>query len=217
MSNGNTSIAINTTPWGSDIRNLHTSMRSALCNDRRVSIFIGDDVVADAPIALLKSASVKFDKIYHKGTIKLPTGTDKGGVVHLVDYLQYITRIRTKPCDMSSNMPTYEALSVCAAAHLMGMDKYTDNVYKTVEWIFRADPPFMSYEDLDALIAFEQQHVRLFNFVVDTLANRVWMGMITDPEEFGGYLLTNPTLDCAIKEANKARDLKLRRHWYHAM
>jgi hypothetical protein len=43
------------------------------------------------------------------------------------------------------------------------------------------------------------------------------MGMITDPEEFGGYLLTNPTLDCAIKEANKARDLKLRRHWYHAM
>jgi hypothetical protein len=183
-----------------DIREWNSSFRSALRTGERIKIYIGDTAVAELTKPLLKATSANLDAMYHNGKITLPADTNKDGVDHLMGYLAYVVNTPKRPVVMSNKLPLSEALSVCAAAHLLGMGKYTDNVYKMCEAILRSELP--TYQDLEDIAPFAEQHARLFKIVVQNLAMRVREGTVPDPDDFNIYLQSNNTLAEAIKTAN---------------
>tara|TARA_R110002003_G_scaffold1005_2_gene21952 strand:+ start:2668 stop:3615 length:948 start_codon:yes stop_codon:yes gene_type:complete len=191
-----------------DIRNWCVQWRSSLIKGERIPVVIDNVKVAEITKPMLKVTSSKIEDLYKGGQVELPKDTEKDGVVRLLEYLQYVARTTKKPVIMNRGMTTFEALSVCAAAALLGMDKYVNHIYKMCEYKLRADPP--TYEDIDAITAFAKSHARLFKIVVNYLATLVWDDEIPDPEVFKAYLAENPTLDKAIIQANNAYTAKLR-------
>jgi hypothetical protein len=191
-----------------DIREEQYVIRSALLMGEHVPIYIGDDVVAQIRKPLLKITSTTIDEIHKNSVIKLPKNTEKGGVIRLVEYLTYVVRTTKKPAPMRKAIPTFDALSVCAAAKLLGMEKYVEHVYKAMDYHLHQHTP--TYEDIDAVLAFKEQHARLYKLVVNDLAILVWEEKIPDPEQFDKYLRQNPMLQIAIDAANDAYAKKLR-------
>jgi hypothetical protein len=92
---------------------------------------LGSTLVATLPKPLLKVASSKFEEIYENEVVELPNGTDIDGVVHLIDYLEVVMNTLHKPSRMRNNLTTFESLSACTAAHVLGMDKYVTHVFKS--------------------------------------------------------------------------------------
>ncbi|KAH7082166.1 hypothetical protein FB567DRAFT_530713 [Paraphoma chrysanthemicola] len=185
-----------------DIRNWCVQWRTTLVKGEIIPILIGNVLVAEIRKPMLNVTSVKAQELCKAGKIELPTDTDKDGVNHLLHYFSCVANTKRKPTFMNNHLPTYQALSVCAAAALLGMDKYTDHVYKMCEAKLRADPA--EYEDIDAILAFEKHHARLFKVVVNDLATHVWNDTLPDKEDFAAYLAENPVLETAIKAANDA-------------
>ncbi|KAH7070465.1 hypothetical protein BKA63DRAFT_518482 [Paraphoma chrysanthemicola] len=187
---------------GIDIRNWCVQWRTTLLKGERLPILIGEVQVAEITKPMLNVTSVKAKELCKAGKIELPTCTDKDGVLHLLDYLLYVASTKRKPAFMNNRLSTHQALCICAAAALLGMDKYVDNIYKMCEAKLRADP--VEYEDIDAILAFEEQHARLFKIVVNDLATHIWNDTLPDKEDFAAYQAENPNLDDAIKAANDA-------------
>ncbi|KAJ4361998.1 hypothetical protein N0V83_010939 [Neocucurbitaria cava] len=173
----------------------------------RVRIFVGEDFVVDMSKPLFRATSTKGHEMLKGGNIKLPSDTDKAGVARLVNHLETVIQF-PRPARLVTGMPMSAALSICAAAALLGMDKYVTHVYKKCEALLRMDPP--TYEDLDAIVAFSNQHKRLYSIVVNELAVRVWDDTIPDADVFNDYLLKNPILDSAIKDINEKYATKQR-------
>ncbi|KAG9191212.1 hypothetical protein G6011_09300 [Alternaria panax] len=182
-----------------DIRDWSSADRQMLTKGERVEIFISDTLITKISKPLLRETSATFGEIFKDGAIKLPEDTDKNDVVRVVNYLEAIVKVTTKPLHFTRVLKMAESLGVCAAARAFGMDKYTVHLYKKCEALLRQDPP--AYEDIDAIIAFKTAHERLFKIVVNSLVKHVWEGTIPDPKDFAAYLAQNPTLDTTIKTA----------------
>ena len=193
-----------------DIRNWSFGDRKVLVSKSdRLKIFTGDTLATTISKPLLRATSATSGEILKDGMVKLPADTDKNGVCCLVNYLESIIRTNSKPLPFTRSLTMAASLSVCAAASLLGMKKYTLNLYKKCETLLRIDPP--EYEDINAIILFKKVHKRLFNIVVKGLAVRVWENTVPDPEDFALYLTQNPVLDTAIKSAIEKREYHLRR------
>ncbi|KAF2030622.1 hypothetical protein EK21DRAFT_65144 [Setomelanomma holmii] len=189
-------------PEDVDIRQEKYMIRSVLLTGERVPVYIGKDVIAEIRKPLLKPTSTKVADIYKEGAVILPEDTEKEGVKHLLGYMSYVAGTTKKPAKMRTALSTFDALSVCAAAKLMGVEKYTDNVYKAVDAYLHKYTP--EYEDIDAILAFRTSHARFYNIVVDHLATLVWQETIPDPEEFQEYLRKNAILAKSIDGVNSA-------------
>jgi hypothetical protein len=195
-----------------DIRDWPSRDRQMLVSKgNRVDIFIGDEPVTTISKPLLRATSVTAGVMLKNGAgaIKLPADTDRNGVILIVNYLEDIIKAdaRSGLFLRSSSMAT--SLSACAAAFLLGMDKYTVHVYRKCEALLRMDPP--TYKDIDAILVFRKVHWRLFKIVVEGLAVHVWEGTIPDPEDFAVYLAQNPVLDNAIKARISKNEYELRK------
>jgi len=185
-----------------DIRAWAKQFRSALPKGEFVPIYVGDAIATNIHKPLLKVVSTKFDAVYQDGAVKLPADTDEVGLDRLIGYLDYVCGTSKKPQPMSTNMPLFDMLSVCAVASSLGMDKYVDHVYKKSEAILRIDPPL--YEHIDAITFFRPEHTRLYNIVVQNLAIRVRDATISDAEDFDKYLSNHLDLAEAIEATNDA-------------
>lgn len=135
----------------------------------------------------------------------LPKDTDKVGVDLLFDYFKYAVSTSERiPSKMRVPRDTFQALCVCAAGWVLGMDKYTFHIYKVCKGTLRRDPP--RWDDLDAIIAMRHHHQRLFNIVVQGLAAHVRDYTVEDSAEFQIYLLCNPALAVAIAKLRLAEN-----------
>ncbi|KAF2249240.1 hypothetical protein BU26DRAFT_564897 [Trematosphaeria pertusa] len=193
-----------------DIREMSLADRALLCKGRRVKIFAGNDFIVDLPQALLLMTSINGPKLLCGGnTIVLPTGTDKDGVIRLVKYLDNIARSPKKPSRIAAKLETFEDLSTCAAAQLLGMEKYTANIMN-LYWAWFANS-LPDYDDLDAIMCFPTSHTRLFDLVASQLASLVRDDQVPDPEDFAVYLANNARLADKIADINKKAAAKARR------
>jgi hypothetical protein len=179
-----------------DIRGWDFQRRAELSMGEHIPVFIGNTVILVLPLPLLQKTSANYLAIHQNGMIQLPADVEQNGVLRLADYLAYITSTNRKPIQMSTKLSTFDALSVCAAAKALGMDRYTSNIYKLCEAVLRNDIP--SYDDLDAILFFATQHERLYKKVVGNLAIRCREHKIPDPGSFMIYLDVRPTLNYDI-------------------
>lgn len=193
-----------------DIRNWHYALRSALNTAPMVSIFMGNTLVCLIPKPLLKVASISFETIFQDGKVTLPEGTELQGVTRLIDHMKNMAIARGKPHWLRNDLNIHDSLSICAAAKLLGMETYTDHVFKkTHSYFHTVEVP--AYGDLEALAAFPDQFPRFYHIVVQKLAKLAREDLIEDPEDFEEYLVQNSDLRNAIVEANKKNT-----NWLHA-
>jgi hypothetical protein len=183
-----------------DIRSWSVPRRLALRKGEMVPIYVGEYIAIEILERLLNATSTKFDKLLQHGAVKLPAITEEGGVVHLIEHIKYISTARKTPVKMSNKIDMFMSLSVCTAASVLGMEMYVNHVYKKCESVLREDPS--SYEDLDAILLFDEEHARLFKIVVNDLAVRVREASVPDPKAFQSYLEQYRSLDDAIEAVN---------------
>jgi hypothetical protein len=176
-----------------DIRECSLADRKMLAKGQLLQICAGDALIIELPRPLFIATSTKVDML--QGTrIELPRGADRQGVISLISYLKDILSWRASNLSMSNNMPIHDMLTITAAAAMLGMEKYVANVYRKCEAKLRNELP--SYEDLDTLSYFWQEHAHLLHVVASSnLAVRTREGTIPDTEEFDAYLATNEALN----------------------
>jgi hypothetical protein len=183
-----------------DIRECSLADRKLLAKGQLLQVCAGDALIIELPRPLFIATSTKVDML--QGTrIELPRGADRQGVISLVSYLKDILSWRASNLSMSNNMPIHDMLTITAAAAMLGMEKYVANIYRKCEAKLRNELP--SYEDLDTLSYFWQEHAHLLHVVASSnLAVRMREGTIPDTEEFDAYLATNEALNEEIQIAN---------------
>jgi hypothetical protein len=191
-----------------DIRECSLADRKMLAKGQLLQICAGDALIIELPRPLFIATSTKVDML--QGTrIELPRGADRQGVISLISYLKDILSWRASNLSMSNNMPIHDMLTITAAAAMLGMEKYVANVYRKCEAKLRNELP--SYEDLDTLSYFWQEHAHLLHVVASSnLAVRMREGTIPDTEEFDAYLATNEALNEEIQIANDKHA-----EWFH--
>jgi hypothetical protein len=185
-----------------DLRACPLNYRKSLSKGKHAFICAGNTSVAKLPQALFLAASTKPELLVN-GVVQLPDYADPRGVALLCKYLTHMIHWRGTHHGyrMSTQMEIYDMLSVTAAAALLGMDQYVDHIYRKCEAQLHND--LLSYEDLDAITYFAQEHHRLMRIVArKNLAPRMRAGYIPDPEHFDHYLSQNVTLGHEIHLAH---------------
>jgi hypothetical protein len=177
-----------------DLRDSPLNYRKSLSKGKHAFICAGNTSVAKLPQALFLAASTKPELLVNS-VVQLPAYADPRGVALLCKYLTHMIHWRRTKYGyrMSTHMEIYDMLSVTAAAALLGMDQYVGHIYRKCEAQLHND--LLSYEDLDAITYFAQQHHRLMRIVArKNLAPRMRAGNIPDPEHFAYYLSQNVIL-----------------------
>jgi hypothetical protein len=121
---------------------------------------------------ILAITSTKAYDLLKNGLVKLPADVDTDGVTYLLEYLHHLLFSTMPGYRMNSNHISIEQiLSVTAAAVILGMEKYVNDVYKKCKAILHNQ--LLSYDDLTTITRSAEHHHRLFKIVVKNLAKRV--------------------------------------------
>lgn len=184
-----------------DVREWSSTHRRALFVGAKLPIYIGDSILEKfvtkvvngkeetSLVALtitetmLKTTTTYADQFIKGNKVVLPAGTNKVGVIHLVDYFHYVAGTKaTTASRMSTDLEMGPALAVLSAVNTLGSELYVDNVFKACEAIYCAGIP--SYADCRAVAVFDDEFPRFFKIVVDCLATLVRDGTVPFPEAF---------------------------------
>ncbi|KAF2686176.1 hypothetical protein K458DRAFT_430052 [Lentithecium fluviatile CBS 122367] len=205
-----------------DIRTMSAPERHALALGPRVNIYKGggmDDIIAEIPVRLVKQASLISRTLLAspKFGTHFPYDCDKEGVLEFLRYLVYLTRTEDRPVPMVRKDKTREDLCICGGAYLLGMQKYTEHIYKHY-WDYWTET-IPDYEEIDIITqlpASMDKNARLFNKIANDLAVLVRHDTAPDPEEFKDYLETkNLRLRDAITEINNVHAYYVKKEEEH--
>jgi hypothetical protein len=194
-----------------DIRTLPATERHTLIKGRRIEIYRGrgdEDYIADVPVRIIQRASRISNKLLSNinAGIHLPFDTDKQAVADFLQYLVYLGKTEEEPQLMAQTNSIYRDLCICGASYLLGLQKYTENIY-TFYWDhFTESIP--TYDEIWAIMnlpASMDKNAKMFNKIARSLAVLVRDKTIPDPDDFTAYLENdNHRLRDAIFEINKA-------------
>jgi hypothetical protein len=114
-----------------DNRDMTPVNRYALSKGDIVQIHIGEKLAIETTRAVFEVTSTKANELLLNGMVKLREDVEPGGVIHIVKYLHAMVSSYKKGARTSSkDMTVFHMLSVISAAEKLGMDKYTDHMYK---------------------------------------------------------------------------------------
>jgi hypothetical protein len=202
-----------------DIRNWSVSGRDFLVKGRRVNIYKGHTtqfLIATIPTRLVIKASVIADRLLKSNDgIHLPNDTDVQGVLDFLNYMVYATQ--TKEDEVALMKPAYDTrrdLCVCGASYLLGMQKYSANIWHYYWSWWSAHIP--TYEEIDLIThlpAAVDKHATWFYKIAGDLAIAVRDGTLPDADDFDAYLdASNHRLRDEIFKVNKAHADYVRRN-----
>ncbi|KAH8708524.1 hypothetical protein GQ44DRAFT_777043 [Phaeosphaeriaceae sp. PMI808] len=182
-----------------DIRQYYVIDRAMLSTNQHVKICIEGIPLIEISRPLFIATSTKPDLLVGE-IVDLPFDVDGHGVYLLIEYIKTLMFSKKKNLRMESTIPVYDQLSVTAAAEALGMNRYTNHIYKKCEAQLRNNLP--TYAELDACIQFAKPHARLLRIVAScNLAVRMRANDIPDADYFNEYLEQNPILKSEIESA----------------
>jgi hypothetical protein len=185
-----------------NLRKSTLSYRKSLLKSKHAIICAGNTPVVELPQALFLAASTKPELLVN-GVVQLAEYIDPRGVVIFHMYLTKMIHWHRSDHGyrLSSQMNIYDMLTVTAAAALLRMEQYVDHIYRKCDAQLHND--LLSYDDLDAITYFVQEHPRLMRVIArKNLAPRMRSGDIPDPEQFAQYLSQNVILGHEIHLAH---------------